>query len=482
MAEFTRVRFTRLRFTGVKGVAIDRFQDWLDQGKLISVDGERLTELLELRSQEVADQKPSIVLLAEADPAAFLAGFIAAVAADCSLMLGNPGWAIEEWQQVFGLVCPDRVWTDSAIARRVFSESVNGFRAPSASILIPTGGSSGKIRFVVHTWQTLTASVVGFQQYFETDSIDSCCVLPLYHVSGLMQLMRSFLTNGTLAVFPSKTLEAEQSNFNPDRFFLSIVPTQLQRLLQTPETAVWLSRFQTVLLGGAPAWDTLLVQARHYQIRLAPTYGMTETASQVVTMKPVDFLQGKIGCGQVLPHASIRILDSVGAELPIGEVGTIAIQAKSLMSDYFPPIELVGSQFLTDDLGFFDAQGYLQVVGRSSQKIITGGENVFPAEVEAAIRSTGLVKDVCVVGVSDRHWGEIVMAVVAIDSVLLESSEAGKLAAALGDRLAAYKRPKRWLLLPELPRNAQGKINSSLLRQQAMQSVLFLLPAPPCSD
>ena len=465
-------KFTRLRFTGVRGAAIASFQDWLDQGKLIGVDGERLTELLEVRSQELADTTPSIVLLADSDPAAFLAGFIAAVAADCLLVLGNTGWAIEEWQQVFGLVCPDHVWTDSAIAQGIFSESVNSFGAkqPNGSILIPTGGSSGQIRFVVHTWQTLTASVMGFQQYFEVSSIDSCCVLPLYHVSGLMQLMRSFLTGGTLAIFPSKTLEAEQSNFDPSGFFLSIVPTQLQRLLQTPETAAWLSRFQTVLLGGAPAWDTLLIQARQHQIRLAPTYGMTETASQVVTMKPVDFLQGKIGCGQVLPHANIRILDSAGAELPIGEVGTIAIQAKSLMLDYFPSVEPIESQFLTDDLGYFDApQGFLQVVGRSSQKIITGGENVFPAEVEAAIRSTGLVKDVCVVGVSDRHWGEVVMAVVAIDPALLESSETEKLAAALGDRLAAYKRPKRWLLLAELPRNAQGKINYSLLRQQAMQ-------------
>ena len=281
-----------------------------------------------------------------------------------------------------------------------------------------------------------------------------------------MQLMRSFLTGGTLAIFASKTLEAEQSNFNPDRFFLSIVPTQLQRLLQTPETAAWLSRFQTVLLGGAPAWDTLLVQARQHQIRLAPTYGMTETASQVVTLKPVDFLAGQAGCGQVLPHASIKILDEAGAELPTGTVGTIAIQAKSLMLDYFPsvPVRSPRSYWLTDDLGFFDAQGFLQVVGRSSQKIITGGENVFPAEVEAAIRSTGLVKDVCVVGVSDRHWGEIVVAVVAIESGAIAGLEA-----ALGNRLANYKHPKRWLLLPELPRNAQGKINALLLQRRVMQ-------------
>ena len=448
---------------------IDRFQDWLAQGKLIGVEPQRLSDLLKLRSQELATLKASskrlpIVLLAESDPAAFLAGFIAAAAAGCPLVLGNPGWAIEEWQQVFEQVCPDRVWGSSAIAPSSGTRSI-AFGELSSPILIPTGGSSGQIRFAVHTWQTLSASVAGFQQYFESDSINSCCVLPLYHVSGLMQLIRSLLSNGTLAILRSKALESELLDFDPAGFFLSIVPTQLQRFLQAPDTTQWLSRFQTVLLGGAPAWEALLVAARQHQIRLAPTYGMTETASQVVTMKPADFLQGKSGCGQVLPHASIQILNDAGIERSTGEVGTIAIQATSLMVNYFPATAPARSQFLTDDLGYFNAQGYLQVVGRSSQKIITGGENVFPAEVEAAIRSTGLVKDVCVVGVNDRHWGQIVVAV----CVATESGAIASLETALENRLANYKRPKRWLFLPELPRNAQGKINALLLQQRAMQ-------------
>ena len=451
---------------------IDRFQGWLAQGKLIGVEPQRLSDLLKLRSQELAALKASskrlpIVLLADSDPAAFLAGFIAAAAAGCPLVLGSPGWAIEEWQQVFERVCPDCVWGGSAIAPSSGARSI-AFEELKSPILIPTGGSSGQIRFVIHTWQTLSASVAGFQQYFEFDSINSCCILPLYHVSGLMQLIRSLLSNGTLAILRSKSLESELLDFDPAGFFLSIVPTQLQRFLQAPGTTQWLSRFQTVLLGGAPAWEALLVAARQHQIQLAPTYGMTETASQVVTMKPADFLQGKSGCGQVLPHASIQILDDAGIECSTGEVGTIAIQATSLMMNYFPPTAPARSQFLTDDLGYFDAQGYLQVVGRSSQKIITGGENVFPAEVEAAIRSTGLVKDVCVIGMSDRHWGQIVVAVcVALPGASDVEAIAG-LEAALENRLATYKRPKRWLFLPELPRNAQGKINALLLQQKAM--------------
>jgi o-succinylbenzoate---CoA ligase len=453
---------------------IDRFRRWLAAGKLIGVDRQRLSALLELRSQELAAcPEPPLVLLAESDPAAFLAGLIAASAAGCPLVLGNPNWAIAEWQQVFELVCPDRVWADRGLADRAIAIGSGAepiaaepaaFENLKSPLLIPTGGSSGRIRFVVHTWQTLTASVIGFQEYFESDLINSCCMLPLYHVSGLMQLMRSLLTGGTLAMLRSNSLESKLLDFDPAEFFLSLVPTQLQRFLQTPDTARWLSRFQTVLLGGAPAWEALLCQARQHQIRLAPTYGMTETASQVVTLKPADFLQGKAGCGQVLPHASLKILDEAGAELPTGEVGAIAIQATSLMVGYFPPeAPTARSRFLTDDLGYFDMQGYLHVVGRSSQKIITGGENVFPAEVEAAIRSTGLVKDVCVLGVSDRDWGEMVVGV----CVAIAPESIPRVEAALEPRLAKYKRPKRWLLLPELPRNAQGKINYLLLRQRA---------------
>ncbi len=146
---------------------------------------------------------------------------------------------------------------------------------------------------------------------------------------------------------------------------------------------------------------------------------MTETASQVVTLKPDDFLKGHTACGQVLPHAEVVVGRSPQEAFPIGQVGTVSIRARSLMLGYFPnsvdsndewgsfaqPNSHLES-FQTDDLGFLDAQGYLHIVGRQSDKIITGGENVFPAEVEAAIRATNLIKDVSVLGVHDLHWGK----------------------------------------------------------------------------
>jgi O-succinylbenzoic acid--CoA ligase len=210
------------------------------------------------------------------------------------------------------------------------------------------------------------ASVEGFCDYFEVELINSFCVLPLYHVSGLMQFMRSFTTGGKLVVLPFKTLETGDRSFvDPEVFFLSLVPTQLQRLLDSGETAhpvnqnsklssvaaqsatqnsiAWLARFHTVLLGGAPAWSDLLDRARSQRIRLAPTYGMTETASQIATLKPDDFLNGHTNAGQVLPHAQITIRNPSGEILSPHQIGMITIQATSLAWDYYP--ELSGDSY-----------------------------------------------------------------------------------------------------------------------------------------
>jgi O-succinylbenzoic acid--CoA ligase len=567
------------------------------------------------------------ILLAEREPLTFLAHFIAACAANCRIVLANPNWVQAEWQQVFELVQPDVIWGEElktegkrqkvkgkregteevkaegkrqkAKGIREGTSVINSQQLFSASqpssltphILIPTGGTSGNIRFAAHTWETLMASVEGFREYFEIKLINSFCVLPLYHVSGLMQFMRSFTTGGKLVVLPFKALEAgDRSSISPEAFFLSLVPTQLQRLLDSDEQTVdqesearsqkpdssllpfafcllpssptphsplptadssipWLARFHTVLLGGAPAWSDLLDRARAHRIRLAPTYGMTETASQIATLKPDDFLNGQTNAGYVLPHAQITIRNPSGNILKAHQIGHITIQAKSLAIDYYPMLPGDGNQlgvttqtnqpstnalapcqnscsgglgelgprktgdemfsvtlchkkhfgrgevprtqslyeaemlahqdlergekgFQPDDLGFFDANGYLHIIGRQSDKIITGGENVFPAEVEAAIRSTGLVKDVCVIGISDRHWGQAITAVYTpINADILPTS----IQTALSDTLSKFKRPKHWLAIDRLPRNAQGKVN----RPQVEAIAKMALPIVP---
>ncbi|MGJ3254248.1 MAG: 2-succinylbenzoate--CoA ligase [Elainellaceae cyanobacterium] len=443
-------------------------EEWLiggDRSLAFRLFKQRLHEL----NQRVRESHMPTILLAELDPVQFLASFIAACVAKCPVFLGNPRWTKVEWQQVVERVQPDVIWASPELQRissyTRYDRTEQG-RIGRGQIMIPTGGSSGQIRFAIHTWQTLVASVRGFQDYFNSECVNACCVLPLYHVSGLMQFMRCFVSGGTLAVSQFRDLETDNTlPFNPAEFFLSLVPTQLQRVLENPQAASQLARFQTVLLGGAPAWADLLETARHYQIRLALTYGMTETASQIATLKPEEFLAGCVSAGRILPHATVTIdpdYQNQGSTM-----GRLSIYAKSLALGYFGDRPFNGL-FQPDDLGFIDDQGYLRLVGRSSDKIITGGENVFAAEVAAAIRKTGLVRDVTVIGVGDRHWGEAVTAVYVPSG---HASNPENLSQALTGQLTKFKHPKHWIRVDSLPRNAQGKLNRRAMQQLAETSL-----------
>ncbi|RAM52953.1 MAG: 2-succinylbenzoate--CoA ligase [Hapalosiphonaceae cyanobacterium JJU2] len=415
------------------------------------------------------------VILAERDPVRFLAGFLATYTAKCPVFLCNPNWAKQEWQQVFNLVQPNIIWGVNH-NELVIDNHKNNYQLPitnSPYIMIPTGGSSGNIKFAVHTWKTLTASVHGFIEYFQLQTVNSFCVLPLYHVSGLMQFMRCFLTDGRLVISPFKALEFSDKLYKlePADFFISLVPTQLQTLLQNSNLTAWLSQFQTVLLGGAPAWGEILEKARYYQIKLAPTYGMTETASQIATLKPDDFLKGKVNSGQILPHAKVKIINEKGKYLNNNQTGNITIKAESLALGYYPLIpnlETIASNFLTDDLGFIDKEGYLNIVGRKSDKIITGGENVYPTEIESAIKATAMVTDVCVLGIPDQHWGQAVTAIYVPKNSNHSLVEIQDL---LREQLSKFKFPKHWIAVENLPRNSQGKINRQQLQEIALETL-----------
>ena len=417
----------------------------------------RLTNL-ELQKITAIAQSNLKVFIVEADPIKFLAAFLAGVIAEVDLFLCDPAWQQNEWQQVLNLVKPDLI-----LGKPILIDTISTLNADLQSnlldsplIMIPTGGTSGKIRFAMHSWETLSASVKGFEKYFDCQ-INSFCTLPLYHVSGLMQFMRSFITGGNLVFCPYKAIQTGEFDIDTGEYFISLVPTQLQVLVESVPN--WLSGFKTVLLGGAPATRSLLETARQYNISIATTYGMTETASGIVTLKPSDFLAGNNSSGRVLPHASVTIN-------LIDNIGSIAISCASLCLGYYPQL-FRSTTFVTDDLGYFDSDGYLHLVGRNSHKIITGGENVFPAEVEAAILATGLVTDVCVIGISDRKWGQAVTAVyVPVGSFDLEEVKQQ-----VRSQLANYKQPKKWIKLDRLPRNNRGKINYQQLRAIAEEIV-----------
>ncbi|BAY40099.1 O-succinylbenzoic acid--CoA ligase [Nostoc sp. NIES-2111] len=450
------------------------YNDWLigyNSCELHQLATQFYKEIIHLSASNTSPK----IILAENKPIKFLASFIASCAANCQIFLCNPDWGEQEWNQVFNLVQPDIIWGEinskfqySPSSSPTPSSPPSLFTPPtlhSPFIMIPTGGSSGQIKFAIHTWETLIASVQGFKEYFQLVQVNSFCVLPLYHVSGLMQFMRSFTTGGKLAVLPFKSLEQGQTyQIEPTDFFISLVPTQLQRLLENAELATWLSKFKTVLLGGAPAWSELLEKAKYYNIRLAPTYGMTETASQIATLKPDDFLNGKINSGQILPHAQVKICVQEGQTLPANQIGNITIQAQSLSLGYYPHISEKQDYLQVDDIGFLDEKGYLNIVGRNSDKIITGGENIYPIEIESVIRATQMVVDVCVIGIPDKQWGQ---ALTAIYIPKDENTSVDEIKTILSHQLSRFKIPKHWISVNNLPRNAQGKVNRQALQQIA---------------
>lgn len=440
---------------------------------------QKLYELTQIRVhylQRLISQQPGKfkVVIVEGNPVEFLATFLAGVIMGVDLFLCDPCWQEQEWRQVLSVVQPDAVFGEKItqdLIGKVRKTIKNSFDQKSelseqSLIMIPTGGTSGKIRFTMHSWSTLTASVAGFRDYFNYQNINSYCMLPLYHVSGLMQFMRSFLTQGNLIICPYKVVKTKQIILNKPDYFISLVPTQLQFLLQFIPN--WLTQFRTVLLGGAPASRSLLNLARKYKIPLAPTYGMTETASQIVTLKPDDFLAGNYSSGQILPHAKINIESDINQSSD-NKIGSIKINCSSLCLGYYPRRFTKSQLFTTDDLGYFDHQGYLHIVGRNSQKIITGGENVFPPEVEAAIWSTNLVKDICVIGLPDAQWGQVVTAVYI---PLKSDHNLDLIKQKIQSQISKYKLPKNWISVNSLPRNNRGKINYQEVKAIAQKMMI----------
>ncbi len=426
---------------------------------------DRRHQLEQFAQQTPISDRP-LVLLADADPLEFLAGFWAALLTGWQVALANPQWGAHEWTSTRQLIRPQMIWGKAAALSTGSGiwENSDGDHPNSTepAILIPTGGSGGQIKFARHRWSSLMASADGFCRYFRPDGdpVNVYCVLPVYHVSGLMQMLRAWVSGGQVAIAPFKQLEASQPQVHhPQDWFISLVPTQLERLMQSGKSA-WLSKFQAVLLGGAPAWTGLLDRAAAQQIPLCLSYGMTETAAMVTALRPQAFLQGDRSCGPALPHATVQIMQT-GQPLPPGEIGQITVSSGALATPSSGG--MAPETFTTDDLGYLSPDGHLHITGRVSGKIISGGENVFPAEVESVLRGTGQVKDVCVVGLPHLQWGEAVTAAyVPIDSEVSE----GSLRQAIARQLSPYKQPKQWIPLKALPRNLQGKVNRQALLAQ----------------
>jgi len=292
--------------------------------------------------------------------------------------------------------------------------------------------------------------------------------LPPAHVGGLSILTRCLAARRTVVLAPSQDSgELLEVMTLQGVTLASLVPAQLHRLLAAhPGPAP--PTLRAVLLGGGPCPPELLAEGRRRGWPLLPTYGLTEACSQVATVAPGE---EPVGCGRPLEGVEVR---TVGGE--------ILVRGATLCDGYLTPQGLRPAAdsegwLATGDLGELDEAGRLHVLGRRDELIVTGGEKVAPAEVEAALRSCPGVAEALVVGVEDEVWGEVVGA-------LLVPGPGGPLPDAqlvrhLGERLAAFKRPRRLRWVDELPLTPAGKPDRLTARQLLRASFADSISFPP---
>lgn len=337
--------------------------------------------------------------------------------------------------------------------------------------IVFTSGSSGRPEPVHLTHGNHLASATASAFNLGIDRRDDwLCCLPLVHVGGLAIVLRSVLYGTALTLMdgfdPVRVAELLRSG----RVTLaSLVPTMLRRLLALEEPLVPAAGagpgLRAILLGGGPADPELIERAWRAGLPVLATYGMTETASQVATVPPERLPAGAGGsvpaAGSAGPpllgvEIAIRHPDD-GAPLPAGEVGEIWVRGP-MVSPTAPTVALGGEPgwLRSGDLGRLDERGDLWVVGRRDQVIVTGGENVSPERVEAALGAHPAVAACAVLGVKDPEWGRAVAAAV-VPQDPDRPPDPESLAGWCRERLAPYEVPKRWRLVSALPRTAAGK-------------------------
>jgi O-succinylbenzoic acid--CoA ligase len=228
------------------------------------------------------------------------------------------------------------------------------------------------------------------------------------------------------------------------------------------------SSLRCVLLGGGPAPEPLLQRCATLGVPVVQTYGLTEAASQVATLEPEDALRKLGSAGKPLFGTELRIEDADGAFLAPGAEGEIVVRGPTVTPGYLnrpgPTARAIRDGWLhTGDIGYLDAKGYLYVLDRRDDLIVSGGENVYPAEIEAVLQSHPDVLEAGVWGAPDQRWGQVPIAAVVLRPGVSVTADA--LIAHCRERLAAYKTPVRIELRTELPRNAAGK----LLRNQLQE-------------
>jgi len=343
-----------------------------------------------------------------------------------------------------------------------------------------TSGTTGKPKAVPLTYQNHFHSAIASTLNLGNHKHDNWLLcMPMFHVGGLAIAWRSVINGTTITLLPKFSEQEVLAAIAVEQVtIISLVPTMLNRLLQHPH---WqnLQKLRAILLGGAPASKELIEQCFQLNLPIMPSYGMTETASQFTALLPheIAFRQGSSGLPLFGNQIRVADVEQNNQEVPIGEVGQILVKGASVMGGYLHQLDhqldhqledfennaIKDGWFHTGDLGYCDRDGYLYVVSRRSDLIISGGENIYPTEIESILLEHPAIAEVCVVGLSDREWGEVVAAaIVATSPLSLEEVRNF----CKQKSLASYKHPKSIHIWESLPKTASGKLLRQKIREQ----------------
>jgi O-succinylbenzoic acid--CoA ligase len=332
--------------------------------------------------------------------------------------------------------------------------------APQA--IIYTSGTTGRpkgalITFGMHWWNAVGSAL---KLGHRPDDRWLAC-LPLFHIGGLSILMRGVIYG--ISVVVHKTFDAGSINaaILADKVsIISVVAAMLQRMLEALDSDSYPPTLRCILLGGGPAPYSLLQACLQRNVPVAQTYGLTEACSQAVTLAPADAIRKLGSAGRPLAPVQLRIMHEDSQAAPF-EPGEIFLKGPTITPGYADRPQataqaLRGGWLATGDIGYLDDDGYLYVLDRRADLIISGGENVYPAEIEAVLQAHPAVAEAGACGQADPQWGQVPVAFVVLHSESQVSAE--ELLDYAAQKLARFKRPRTIYFCRQLPHTSSGKL------------------------
>jgi len=346
--------------------------------------------------------------------------------------------------------------------------------ADDLAAILYTSGTTGRSKGAMLTHGNLLSNAQVLKDYWGWQPGDVLIhALPIFHVHGLFVALHGALLNGSKMIWMAKFDPKRVLEKMPQATVFMGVPTLYVRLLAEAGLNRDVTRkMRLFLAGSAPLLiETFVAWQQRTGHTILERYGMSETI--MLTSNPYHPKLGERRGGTVgfpLPGVSLRVQDDAGQSLPVGEIGGIQVKGPNMFKGYWRMPEKTKEEFTEDgyfktgDVGKIDERGYVSIVGRSKDLIISGGYNVYPAEIEGYINELPGVAESALVGVPHADFGEVGVAVVVPKpGVTLEPDQ---IIAALKSKLANFKIPKRCFAVSELPRNAMGKVQKNLLREQ----------------